>query len=159
MILAGVALAATLASAVAAADAAASLASQYSLTTSTSFPTPTTTLSSGDTQDLLRQGWGLTHGSIQQGGADLSFVSDPFPSSAPSSSNASSPVLRVTYPAGSFSHQTGGAQFINLWNNSTPLDSMILSYELAFDESFDWVKGGKLPGLRCIISYFSLCSC
>jgi hypothetical protein len=25
---------------------------------------------------------------------------------------------------------------------------MLLSYELAFDEGFDWVKGGKLPGLR-----------
>jgi len=25
---------------------------------------------------------------------------------------------------------------------------MLLSYELAFDTGFDWVKGGKLPGLR-----------
>lgn len=25
---------------------------------------------------------------------------------------------------------------------------MLLSYELAFDAGFDWVKGGKLPGLR-----------
>jgi hypothetical protein len=25
---------------------------------------------------------------------------------------------------------------------------MMVSYELAFDSNFDWVKGGKLPGLR-----------
>ena len=25
---------------------------------------------------------------------------------------------------------------------------MLLSYEMAFEEGFDWVKGGKLPGLR-----------
>jgi len=25
---------------------------------------------------------------------------------------------------------------------------MMLSYEIAFDSNFDWVKGGKLPGLR-----------
>jgi hypothetical protein len=25
---------------------------------------------------------------------------------------------------------------------------MIISYEVAFDSGFDWVKGGKLPGLR-----------
>ena len=25
---------------------------------------------------------------------------------------------------------------------------MMVSYEVAFDAVFDWVKGGKLPGLR-----------
>jgi hypothetical protein len=25
---------------------------------------------------------------------------------------------------------------------------MLLSYEIAFEAGFDWVKGGKLPGLR-----------
>lgn len=25
---------------------------------------------------------------------------------------------------------------------------MLVSYELAFDADFDWVKGGKLPGIR-----------
>lgn len=25
---------------------------------------------------------------------------------------------------------------------------MLLTYEVAFDADFDWVKGGKLPGLR-----------
>ena len=51
---------------------------------------------------------------------------------------------------GSFSHDTGGAQFYSLWNRSddSSFKSMIVSYELAFDSGFDWVKGGKLPGLR-----------
>jgi hypothetical protein len=128
-----------------AADAAPSLASQYSLTTSTSFPFPTSTLASSDAQTFLKGGWGLAKDAIQQGGDRLEFVSDPFPSSG-SSTNSS--VLRVTYPAGSFSGGSGGAQFVNLWNGSSPLNSMVLTYELAFDQGFDWVKGGKLPGLR-----------
>ena len=40
----------------------------------------------------------------------------------------------------------GGAGFYSVWN-STRFESMILSYEVAFDKDFDWVKGGKLPGL------------
>ncbi len=28
------------------------------------------------------------------------------------------------------------------------LRTMMVTYELAFDSGFDWVKGGKLPGLR-----------
>lgn len=36
-----------------------------------------------------------------------------------------------------------------LWNASGDAwESMMVSYEVAFDEGFDWVKGGKLPGLR-----------
>jgi hypothetical protein len=62
----------------------------------------------------------------------------------------SGPVLQVTYAEGSFSHDTGGTQFYSLWNTTdgSSFNSMMVSYELAFDEGFDWVKGGKLPGLR-----------
>lgn len=36
-----------------------------------------------------------------------------------------------------------------LWNTSgDPWESMMVSYEVAFDKGFEWVKGGKLPGLR-----------
>jgi hypothetical protein len=36
-----------------------------------------------------------------------------------------------------------------LWNSSgSTFQSMMISYEVAFDSGFDWVKGGKLPGLR-----------
>ncbi len=130
---------------------AATLASQLSLTTSTSFPFPTATLSNTDTQSFIVSGWSLSKGRIQNGASDLEFVQDPFPKSpAPGTSASPGPVLQVTYPAGSFSHDTGGAQLYSLWNTSdgSTFDSVILSYEIAFDQNFDWVKGGKLPGVR-----------
>ncbi|OCB90674.1 hypothetical protein A7U60_g2109 [Sanghuangporus baumii] len=133
-----------------------SVASQFSLTTSTSLPFPTATLSTNDSDDFVTSGWSLSKGHISNGQADLQFIDDPFPNntvpistsddSTLSSENGT--VLRVTYPAGSFSNHTGGAQFYTLWNSSTPLQSMLVSYELAFDSDFDWVKGGKLPGIR-----------
>ncbi|KAJ7703182.1 hypothetical protein B0H17DRAFT_1042098 [Mycena rosella] len=129
-----------------------SLAAKFSLTTSTTLPFPTATQSSGDTQALLVSGWSLSKGRVQNGGDDLAFVTDPFPNSpAPGATTGSTgPVLEVTYPAGSFSNNTGGAQFYNLWNTTETggFQSMLLSYEVAFDAGFDWVKGGKLPGLR-----------
>jgi hypothetical protein len=129
-----------------------SLAAKFGLTTSTTLPFPSATQSSSDTQAQLVSDWSLSKGRIQNGGDDLSFVADPFPNSpAPgATTNSSGPVLQVTYPAGSFSNNTGGAQFYNLWNTtqSGGFQSMLLSYEVAFDAGFDWVKGGKLPGLR-----------
>ncbi|KAJ7925315.1 polysaccharide lyase family 14 protein [Mycena leptocephala] len=128
-----------------------SLAAQFSLTTSTTLPFPTATASSSDAQALLASDWSLSKGRIQNGGSDLAFVDNPFPNPAPgATTNSSGPVLQVTYPQGSFSGDTGGAQFINLWNTteSSGFQSMMLSYEVAFDENFNWVKGGKLPGLR-----------
>jgi hypothetical protein len=121
-------------------------ASQFSLATSTSLPFPTATLSTNDTQTFLLSNWGISNGRIQSGEDDLAFVKDPFPSSG---SSAGGPVLQVTYQADSYSHNTGGAQLYSLWNSSSsPFQSMLLSYEMAFDSGFDWVKGGKLPGLR-----------
>jgi hypothetical protein len=35
---------------------------------------------------------------------------------------------------------SAGAQFVQLWNTSSNLQSMILSYEVAFDTGFDFVK-------------------
>jgi hypothetical protein len=54
----------------------------------------------------------------------------------------------VKYPQLSFSHETGGTQFYALFNGPEPYQSMVLSYEVAFSEGFEWVKGGKLPGIR-----------
>lgn len=62
--------------------------------------------------------------------------------------------LRVRYPAGSASPTVtrkneapvGGAQFFaNL--NMQPRDTVRLSYYVRFSNNFDFVKGGKLPGL------------
>ena len=63
-------------------------------------------------------------------------------------------VLRVRYPAGSASPTVtdskgapqGGSQvFANL--GIPPKDSLRLSYYVRFSKDFDFVKGGKLPGL------------
>ncbi|KAF7376159.1 Polysaccharide lyase family 14 protein [Mycena sanguinolenta] len=149
----------------------ASLAAQFTLTTSTTLPFPTATASSDDTQSLLSSQWGLAKGRLQ---ACLALSSpqhsdiDPEWRERPCAPRArlarcfkvlfleTDPLPKfnytsaVTYPAGSFSGNTGGAQFINLWNNtgSSAFQSMLVSYEVAFDEDFDWVMGGKLPGLR-----------
>jgi hypothetical protein len=98
-------------------------------------------------------GWSLGKGAIQDNPGNLAFVADPFPTKpapVPSNENITGPVLRATYPQGSFSSETGGSQWYNLWNTTagSKFQTMLVSYEVAFDEGFDWVKGGKLPGLR-----------
>ncbi|EJU04127.1 hypothetical protein DACRYDRAFT_20755 [Dacryopinax primogenitus] len=58
-------------------------------------------------------------------------------------------VLQITYPANSYSHQTGGAEFYSLpFGSTTQYTTMLLTYEVAFPPNFNWVQGGKLPGLR-----------
>jgi hypothetical protein len=133
----------------------ASVASSFSLPTSTSFPFPSATQASDDTESFIVAQWSLSKGRIQNNAQNLAFVDDPFPNNPPpvaASSNYTGPVLQVTYPQDSYSDtdSSGGAQFINLWNASdgSSFNSMLLSYEVAFDANFDWVKGGKLPGLR-----------
>ncbi|KAJ3570372.1 hypothetical protein NP233_g4459 [Leucocoprinus birnbaumii] len=134
---------------------ASALAAQYTLTTSTAFPFPSATLAPTDTVNHIVSQWSLGKGHIQDGESDVAFVQNPFPNSPPISSSdpatsGNSTVLQVTYPQGSFSQGTGGTQFYNLWNTTdgSTFGSMLLSYEMAFDSNFTWVKGGKLPGLR-----------
>lgn len=133
----------------------ATVAAQYSLTTSTSLPFPTASQSSEDAQAFMTSQWSLYNGHVSWGGSDIAFVSDPFPNnsapvSATNTSLPANPVLQITYPEGSYSGGTGGAQWYSQWksNDGSTFNSMLLSYELAFDSDFDWVKGGKLPGLR-----------
>jgi len=65
-----------------------------------------------------------------------------------------SPALRVVYPAGSASARAaaasgsgfGGAQVYLLLPNG-PVDSLRLRYCFRFPVGFDFVKGGKMPGL------------
>lgn len=131
-----------------------SLAASLSLTTSTSYPFPTSTLSSPDASNYVAANWGVSHERFQDGTQDFTFVDDPFPNNpapGPGSSNTTSPVIQVTYPAGSVNDNTGGAQFVTLWNNtdsSVQFETMMVSYEIAFNSSFEPVLGGKLPGLR-----------
>ncbi|KAK7687084.1 hypothetical protein QCA50_009584 [Cerrena zonata] len=130
-----------------------SIAQQYSLTTSTSIPFPTATLSNTDAQSFIVSQWSLSKGKIEDGASNVEFVNDPFPNNpAPGSTGSASngTVLQVTYPQGTFSSSTGGAQLYSLWNTSdgSQFHSMLLTYEVAFDTNFQFVKGGKLPGLR-----------
>jgi hypothetical protein len=133
---------------------AVSIASQYFLSTSTSLPFPTTTLSNSNTRTLLSSSWSLSKGRIQDGSSNVAFVADPFPNftfpsdSSGSTTNKSSTVLQVTYPSGGFGSTQSGSQMVSLWNSSSGFQTMLLSYEVAFDASFPFVQGGKLPGLR-----------
>jgi len=124
------------------------IAAQYTLTASTTYPFPTST--STVAGDYIVANWGLSQGRLQNNAQDLTFVPDPFPSSPVPGTGAapSGPVLQVEYPAGSYSHDTGGTQFYALFNGTTDQQAMMVSYEIAFDEGFDFVKGGKLPGMR-----------
>lgn len=53
-------------------------------------------------------------------------------------------VLMVTYPKGSFGPHQGGIQFMKTIPES---DEYYLDYYLKFEKGFDFVAGGKLPGL------------
>jgi len=131
------------------------IAADYGLSTSTSLPFPSATQSSTAAQQLLVSDWSLGKGAIQDNPNDIAFVADPFPNSpvvvaSTPTKNVTGPVLEVTYTNASFSSEKSGTQFYNLWNATagSKFQSMLLSYEVAFDAGFDWVKGGKLPGLR-----------
>jgi hypothetical protein len=59
--------------------------------------------------------------------------------------------LRVDYPKGSASPSVGrapggGAQFLGT-RPGTPADHLFLRYRVRFADDFDFVRGGKLPGL------------
>ena len=59
--------------------------------------------------------------------------------------------LRVDYPAGCLGPTgTGGAPSCGAqWNSLLPSvrDTLMLRYHVFFPDGFEWVKGGKLPGL------------
>ncbi|KAI8341292.1 hypothetical protein BC941DRAFT_416456 [Chlamydoabsidia padenii] len=79
---------------------------------------------------------------------DVSFVSDPITSS-------STLALRVLYGMGSYAPtgtksnlgSVGGTEFFSAPFGNRSFDSVLLRYDLAFDSSFQWVQGGKLPGI------------
>ncbi|EIW83211.1 polysaccharide lyase family 14 protein [Coniophora puteana RWD-64-598 SS2] len=146
-----------------------SIAAQYSLSSSTSLPFPTATQPAPGADSFITSQWSLSPNHLQNGQGNIAFVDDPFPSapapvsgsgstSSSGAPNASGPVLQVTYPAGSYSHDTGGAQWYATWGTGTGIgssssggggfNSMLLTYDVAFDSNFTWAMGGKLPGLR-----------
>ncbi|KAI9276570.1 hypothetical protein BY458DRAFT_433495 [Sporodiniella umbellata] len=82
------------------------------------------------------------------GSNNLNFVNDPI------ETNASTLVLKVDYPAGSYAPRGtqngspfGGAEFFSNPNGKKEYNTALLTYDVAFAPNFDWVKGGKLLGL------------
>ncbi|KAG9063000.1 hypothetical protein KI688_004600 [Linnemannia hyalina] len=99
-------------------------------------------------EKYLVQNWATTYHTIQIGGQDISFVSDPFPAATTNSTT----VLQLTYPKGSYAPSIGpvmgGAQFYaKPFGDTTPFSKMLISYDVAFPVGFDWVLAGKLPGI------------
>ncbi|KAL5522568.1 hypothetical protein ACEPAG_8585 [Sanghuangporus baumii] len=144
----------------------AGIAAQLGLTTSTVLPFPSETMAAGgDTTGYMKENWAL-QGGISFGEKSLAFVNDPIGGSNSNSdsevkkvmkrastssndtSNSGSIVFSVTYDAGTYSHGTGGAQFYSTFGGEAGFEAMLVSYDIAFDSDFDWVKGGKLAGIR-----------
>lgn len=102
--------------------------------------------------------WSTNYKTITVGPNDISFVTDPFSSSlAPASNsnstaNTASQVMQINYPKGSYSPKAGpvagGTSFYAIpFGDDTPFEKMMISYDVAFPNGFNWVLGGKLPGI------------
>lgn len=89
-----------------------------------------------------------------QVGTQSAFGANNLQAIANGNATGNASALRVRFPAGSASPSVarsdnraiGGAQFL-ADGGVAPRDSMRLSYSLRFSDGFDFVKGGKLPGL------------
>ena len=110
----------------------------------TSIPTDPLWIGNWGNQDWMDD-WGI-RGESSWGFENLDVISD--------SQGRFEQILRVTYPAGSASPSVsrqegvplGGAQFYA--DLALPAQHQLrLSYYVRFSENFDFVKGGKLPGL------------
>ncbi|KAG0263338.1 hypothetical protein BG011_008967 [Mortierella polycephala] len=98
-------------------------------------------------EKFLVQNWSTTYHTIAIGGNDISFVSDPFASNGDNNT-----VLQLNYPKGSYVPSmgpvAGGTHFYATpFGDQTPFAKMMVSYDVAFPNGFDWVLGGKLPGI------------
>ncbi|KAF9361616.1 hypothetical protein BGX26_001116 [Mortierella sp. AD094] len=106
------------------------------------------TVSSGNTSSdkFLVQNWSTTYKTIAIGGNDISFVADPL-----NASNGTQ-VMQIAYPKGSYTPSLGpvmgGTQFYATpFGDKTPFEKMMVSYDVLFPNGFNWVLGGKLPGI------------
>ncbi|ORY89257.1 hypothetical protein BCR35DRAFT_173071 [Leucosporidium creatinivorum] len=100
-------------------------------------PFPTSALTTADSMDWIKSNWNWTSGTSEF----LNFVVDPF--------GGGKIVLRVRYPKSSYAHEVAGGVtgfYLDVFDGANPLRAL-LSYQVAFSTNFDFVKGGKLPGL------------
>ncbi|ORZ25504.1 hypothetical protein BCR42DRAFT_315217 [Absidia repens] len=112
-----------------------------------------------EADSLLQETWQLANNYIY-GSNDISFIPDPYISSSlpngtmSSQTPSSSTVMRIKYGEGSYSPsgstdagRTGGLDFYSRPFGNQSYARALLQYDMAFDASFDWMRGGKLPGL------------
>lgn len=97
-------------------------------------------------EKYIVQNWSTTFKTIAMGGNDIGFVTDPL------GDGTSGLVMQVNYPKGSYTPSLGpvmgGTQFYAApFGDKTPFAKMMVSYEVAFPTGFNWVLGGKLPGV------------
>ncbi|KAK4055400.1 hypothetical protein OIO90_003238 [Microbotryomycetes sp. JL221] len=120
----------------------AEIAASYSMTIAkvASLPMPPSEILKGaDASKFIKNSWPW-----MKGGSDfLSFRKDPFDSSGDS-------VFSIEYPkdssAGSATSGGVGSLHLGVFGSSKAIKRAIISYEVAFEKDFDFVKGGKLPG-------------
>lgn len=134
---------------IAKADTASARAASLNITQTWNAPIPSSSTATSSAVDYITQNWFKSSKSLY-GANDVSFVQDPF------AANGTDNVVKVLYPAGSYAPvgtkndntgTTGGLEFYSVPDDGTYYNTALLSYDLAFDPGFDWVKGGKLPGI------------
>lgn len=119
--------------------------------------------------EFISDKWQLWHNRLYGGEeGNLHFVQNPFLSGNGTSGNgdnnsdkqakddggASSTVLKVDYQTGTYRqggpNSSGGSTFFPSpmeIQDSRTSKSILLKYDVSFDYNFDFVKGGKLPGV------------
>lgn len=127
-------------------------------------PPPGSTVQS---YEFIADKWQLWHNRLYGGQeSNLHLIQDPFftpgittgAGSANSSTGGdanegggASTVLQVDYQTGTYRqggpHSEGGATFFPYPMEMKSSNKILLRYEVAFKHDFDFVKGGKLPGL------------
>ena len=108
----------------------------FGLTSAPPQPYPTGALNHDETNTFLREKWKVGGNTPES----VDFTWDP--------AGFDNTVLRITYAGGTWNN--GGANFLVPFDVSalqSPPRAMLLYYELFFSENFQFVKGGKLPGL------------
>ncbi|KAL8279651.1 hypothetical protein RQP46_007964 [Phenoliferia psychrophenolica] len=108
-------------------------------------PSPTTTFAGPATTDWVKSKWAYIGG---LGPKFVSFVPDPYPEpgAAPES------VFSVEYPKGSEGGGEPGSaggipsMMLGVFGDK-PQGRSVITYKVAFSKGFDFVNGGKLPGI------------
>ncbi|CAO3611853.1 unnamed protein product [Cunninghamella echinulata] len=94
------------------------------------FPINVPNQASSGALNFVQQNWNVTTPSFY-GNQDISFVTDPLNANGTHTGQGS----------------IGGAEFFSQPPGNQAYDSLYIKYDLAFDSTFQWVQGGKLPGV------------